>query len=151
MKMNKKGFTLIELLAIIVILAIIAVITVPIILNIIDNARSGAEKDSIVGYGKAVELAYTQYQYDEQLNGAGTSTRKVETAATDGSTIALTGDFSGNLKVDFDGEQVVCAASGNSISNGKIKLVGCTVNGGSTSYVYGNGKACLSSASTDCD
>ena len=54
MKMNKKGFTLIELLAIIVILAIIAVITVPIILNIIDNAKSGAEKDSIIGYGSKV-------------------------------------------------------------------------------------------------
>ena len=38
---KKNGFTLIELLAIIVILAIIAVITVPIILNIIDNAKMG--------------------------------------------------------------------------------------------------------------
>ena len=47
MKMNRKGFTLIELLAIIVILAIIAVITVPIILNIIDNARKGAASNAI--------------------------------------------------------------------------------------------------------
>ena len=47
---KKNGFTLIELLAIIVILAIIAVITVPIILNIIDNSRRGAAKDSAYGY-----------------------------------------------------------------------------------------------------
>ena len=36
-----KGFTLIELLAIIVILAIISAITVPIVLNIIENAKKG--------------------------------------------------------------------------------------------------------------
>lgn len=39
--MNKKrGFTLIELLAIIVILAVIGVITVPLILGIIDDAKT---------------------------------------------------------------------------------------------------------------
>ena len=47
---KKNAFTLIELLAIIVILAIIAVITVPIILNIIENSRKGAAKDSAYGY-----------------------------------------------------------------------------------------------------
>ena len=50
MKKKTKGFTLIELLAIIVILAIIAVITVPIILNVIDNSKKGAAKDSAYGY-----------------------------------------------------------------------------------------------------
>lgn len=54
MKKN-KGFTLIELLAIIVILAIIAVITVPIILNVIDNAKRGVAETSAQGYLKAVE------------------------------------------------------------------------------------------------
>jgi len=58
-KQNKKnGFTLIELLAIIVILAIIAVITVPIILNIIENSRRGAAKDSAYGYKDAINKWY---------------------------------------------------------------------------------------------
>ena len=57
MKKN-KGFTLIELLAIIVILAIIAVITVPIILNIIENSKMGAAKDSAYGYKDSVNKWY---------------------------------------------------------------------------------------------
>ena len=53
-----KGFTLIELLSIIVILAIIAVITVPIILNIIENSKTGATKDSVYGYKDAITNYY---------------------------------------------------------------------------------------------
>jgi len=55
---NKNAFTLIELLAIIVILAIIAVITVPIILNIIENSRRGAAKDSAYGYKDSINKWY---------------------------------------------------------------------------------------------
>ena len=55
---RKKGFTLIELLAIIVILAIIAVITVPIILNIIENAKKGAATNSAYGYEDAISKFY---------------------------------------------------------------------------------------------
>ena len=62
---NKKGFTLIELLAVIVILAIIALIAVPIILNMIENAKKGAAKDSAYGYIEAVET----YQAYEMLKG----------------------------------------------------------------------------------
>lgn len=58
MKKNNKAFTLIELLAIIVILAIIAVITVPIILNIIDNAKMGSVQDSAYGYRDAINKYY---------------------------------------------------------------------------------------------
>ena len=58
MKSKKNAFTLIELLAIIVILAIIAVITVPIILNIIENSRLGAVKDSAYGYKDAINKYY---------------------------------------------------------------------------------------------
>ena len=46
---NKKGFTLIELLAVIIILAVIALIATPIVLNVIDNARKSANKDSAYG------------------------------------------------------------------------------------------------------
>ena len=55
---REKGFTLIELLAIIVILAIIAVITVPIILNIIEDAKKGSITDSAYGYKKAIDQYY---------------------------------------------------------------------------------------------
>ena len=56
--MKEKGFTLIELLAIIVILAIIAVITVPIVLNIIDNAKIGTVRASAYGYKDAINKYY---------------------------------------------------------------------------------------------
>ena len=65
MKKN-KGFTLIELLAIIVILAIIAVITVPIILNVIDNAKRGTAKDSAYGYKDAINKYYVSGMLDDE-------------------------------------------------------------------------------------
>ena len=52
---NKKGFTLIELLAVIVILAIIALIAVPIILNMISQARKSAARSAALGYVDAIE------------------------------------------------------------------------------------------------
>lgn len=55
MKKNNKGFTLIELLAVIVILAIIALIAVPIVLNMISNARKSAAKSSAYGYIQAID------------------------------------------------------------------------------------------------
>ena len=39
-------------------MAIIAVITVPIILNVIDESKKGAVKDSAYGYKKAIESYY---------------------------------------------------------------------------------------------
>ena len=58
MKMERKGFTLIELLAVIVILAIIALIAVPVIMNIIANARKSAAADSAYSIINAGELYY---------------------------------------------------------------------------------------------
>ena len=52
---NKKGFTLIELLAVIVILAIIALIAIPIVLNMINNARKKAAESSAYGFVEAIE------------------------------------------------------------------------------------------------
>ncbi len=52
---NKKGFTLIELLAVIVILAIIALIAVPIVLNMITQARKSAARSAALGYVDAIE------------------------------------------------------------------------------------------------
>lgn len=56
--MNKRGFTLIELLAVIVILAIIALIATPIILGIINDAKSSARKRSAELVYSGVEYAY---------------------------------------------------------------------------------------------
>ena len=52
---NRKGFTLIELLAVIVILAIIALIAVPIVLNMITQARRSAARSAALGYVDAIE------------------------------------------------------------------------------------------------
>ncbi len=54
---NKKGFTLIELLAVIIILAIIALVAIPIILNMIENGRKAAAKDTAYGYIDAIEYS----------------------------------------------------------------------------------------------
>lgn len=81
MKKKTKGFTLIELLAIIVILAIIAVITVPIILDVIDNSKKGAAKDSAYGFKDAVNKYYVSELFNNQnlkLNGDYTITDKGE-------------------------------------------------------------------------
>ncbi|MBQ9071825.1 MAG: prepilin-type N-terminal cleavage/methylation domain-containing protein [Bacilli bacterium] len=56
--MKNKGFTLIELLAVIVILAIIALIATPVILNIIDDARTGAYENSAKLIVSTVEKSY---------------------------------------------------------------------------------------------
>ncbi len=56
--MNKKGFTLIELLAVIVILAIILLIAMPIVLDVINEARRGAFDSSAMGLVKTAENEY---------------------------------------------------------------------------------------------
>ena len=144
-KMNKKGFTLIELLAIIVILAIIAVITVPLILGIIDEAKEKSAISSVVGYGKAVELAYSHYQL-----GTDTSLTNADATSSDlssGSYIKLqVGSDTINLRVDFSGDKVVCSTTdgANKVTGGKITLSGCKINNTGASYVYDNGRGCKS-------
>ncbi len=62
--MNKKGFTLIELLAVIVILAIILLIAMPIVLNILDEARRGAFNATGYGLVKTAENEYLRRSLD---------------------------------------------------------------------------------------
>ena len=66
--MNKRGFTLIELLAVIVILAIIALIAVPIVLNMIENARRSAAKSSAYGYIQAIDDNNELYEMNEDYD-----------------------------------------------------------------------------------
>lgn len=139
MKMNKKGFTLIELLAIIVILAIIAVITVPIILNIIDNARKGAARNSVIGYGKAVELAYTQYLYDSNLGTEPTSTGATSTGKAISISFGSPATTPKTLDINFDGDKVVCSTA--NITDGKVRLTGCKVGDRNETWTYFGGDA----------
>mgnify|MGYP002471564531 CR=1 FL=1 len=48
------------MLAVIVILAVIALIATPIIMNVINDAKEGAEKDSAYGIAKALETEIAQ-------------------------------------------------------------------------------------------
>ena len=57
---KKKGFTLIELLAVIVILAIISLIAVPIVINIINDAKKESLQRSIDLYMDTVQKRITQ-------------------------------------------------------------------------------------------
>ncbi len=135
MKMNKKGFTLIELLATIVILAIIAVITVPIILNIIDNARKGAAKDSVGGYGKSIETAYVKYMYDKELDPNFTE------PATGTNVMVDTQANVKKLNVEYDGTDVTCTSI--AIVDGKVYMYGCHIGTDTTTgtaYYYAQGK-----------
>ena len=95
---KRNGFTLIELLAVIVILAIIALIAVPIILNIIGDAKSSSNERSIELYADAVEKSVATYQLNNNEKISGTFTTEDGKTLTSGTT---------TLKVDYKGK-VVC-------------------------------------------
>ncbi|MFV0249577.1 MAG: prepilin-type N-terminal cleavage/methylation domain-containing protein [Bacilli bacterium] len=70
--MKNKGFTLVELLAVIVVLAVIAVISTPIILGVIETAKQGAAKSSVLGYVDTIEKYAMVSQLDSSkdlING----------------------------------------------------------------------------------
>ncbi len=60
--MKRQGFTLIELLAVIVIIAVVALITIPMILNVIEEARKNSYKESARGYVDAIEKRIVKEQ-----------------------------------------------------------------------------------------
>jgi len=63
--MKRKGFTLIELLAVIIILAVIALIATPIVLNVVNEAKKQANKNSVYGLLDAAKLYYADSMLDE--------------------------------------------------------------------------------------
>ena len=123
MKNNKKGFTLVELLAVIVILAIIALIATPIILNVIDNAKEGAAKNSAYGYIDALEKANAQ----EILKNSEVTVLSGEyTIASSGSVVTYGSDKS--MAVNFKGD---APSDGGTLTytNGKLTGGSITVSG----------------------
>ena len=140
---NKKGFTLIELLAVIVILAIIALIAIPIVLNMINNARKKAAESSAYGFVEAIEynngFAQTEQAGYTEINGtdldATTIDVKVKGKRPTSGTITIENGkvTSANLCVEgytvvYNGKEVASTTKGCSGSS----------NGGSTSGTFGN-------------
>ena len=115
----KKGFTLIELLAVIVILAIISLIAVPIVVNIINDAKTSGKEQSIEMYGSAVEKAVSNYllKYPDKKN------------------ITLK-DLENEKLINYTGERVECDIV-SIRSNGKIYLAECSVGNTNVDYTYG--------------
>ena len=120
MKMNNKGFTLIELLAVIVILAIIALIATPIIMGIIDEAKTQSAKNSAYGYLDSVDKAVVKTSFDK-LSDSSTVTIDVldgsYTISDGGRTLS---DGTDTITISFKGEGpedggILC------YDNGKIK------------------------------
>ena len=124
---KKNGFTLIELLAVIVILAIIALIAVPIIMNVINEAKKGAAKDSMYGYVEAIELEVAKSILTNQNLLTGDYTTKTGDLYS-GSTKVLSVSFKGNRPED--GGTVT-------LTNGSVTKAELTFGGHAVTY---NGK-----------
>ena len=101
---NKKGFTLIELLAVIIILAVIALIATPIVLNVVDNARKSANKDSAYGLLDSAKLYYMESLLDESKSLSGNLIYKINVSGSkpDSGTIYINNKGEIALAVVYD-------------------------------------------------
>ena len=137
MKEKNKGFTLVELLAVIVILALIALIATPIILNVINDAKKQAAKDSAYGYMDAVEKYIVSSELEdksiqdrtysvEELNSMGVS---VKGSTPDNGTIKIENSSVKSYDIGIDGYVV---------SNGKVDKVSTTKSFKNGTAVYYN-------------
>ena len=111
----KRGFTLIELLAVIVILAIIAFIVVPIVLNIINDARASSNLRSAELYLDAVEymIANSILNYGVLKDGVYPVTEDGDICKT-----SLPCTLGNKLKVEVNGKKP---------ASGEITIKGGTV------------------------
>ena len=62
-----KGFTLIELLATIIVISIISLISTPVVVNVIDNSRKEAFKNSAYNMIKSAQLNFQKIKLREKL------------------------------------------------------------------------------------
>ena len=143
---KKKGFTLVELLAVIVILAIIALIATPIILNVINDAKKQAAKDSAYGYMDAVEKYIVSSELEDKSIKDGTYS--VEDL---NKKISVKGSTPDNGNIEIKNKEVKSydiGIDGYVVSNGEVKKVSTTKSFKNGTAVYYNpvsGKKCKSS------
>ena len=121
---KKKGFTLVELLAVIVILALIALIATPIILNVINDAKKQAAKDSAYGYMDAVEKYIVSSELeDKSIQDGRYSVEELNKK------ISVKGSTPDNGNIEIKNSSVKSydiGIDGYVVSNGKVEKVSTT-------------------------
>ena len=148
MKEKNKGFTLVELLAVIVILALIALIATPIILNVINDAKKQAAKDSAYGYMDAVEKYIVSSELEDKSIKDGTY--RVEEL---NKKISVKGSTPDNGNIEIKNSSVKSydiGIDGYVVSNGEVKKVSTTKSFKNGTAVYYNpetGNKCSKEAS----
>ena len=136
MKEKNKGFTLVELLAVIVILALIALIATPIILNVINDAKKQAAKDSAYGYMDAVEKYIVSSELEDKSIKDGTY--RVEDL---NKKISVKGSTPDNGTIKIESKTVKSydiGIDGYAVSNGKVDKVSTTKKFKNGTAVYYN-------------
>ena len=135
MKEKNKGFTLVELLAVIVILALIALIATPIILNVINDAKKQAAKDSAYGYMDAVEKYIVSSELEDKSIKDGTYS--VEELNSMGVSVKGSTPDNGNIEIESGSvKSYDIGIDGYVVSNGEIEKVSTTkkIENGTTVY-----------------
>ena len=136
MKEKNKGFTLVELLAVIVILALIALIATPIILNVINDAKKQAAKDSAYGYMDAVEKYIVSSELEDKSIQDGTY--RVEEL---NKKISVKGSTPDNGNIEIKNSSVKSydiGIDGYVVRNGKVDKVSTTKSFKNGTAVYYN-------------
>ena len=136
MKEKNKGFTLVELLAVIVILALIALIATPIILNVINDAKKQAAKDSAYGYMDAVEKYIVSSELEDKSIQEGTY--RVEEL---NKKISVKGSTPDNGNIEIKNSSVKSydiGIDGYEVNNGEVKKVSTTKSFKNGTAVYYN-------------
>ena len=168
MKEKNKGFTLVELLAVIVILALIALIATPIILNVINDAKKEAAKDSFYGYMDAIEKAiivndideeegfptpdsngcYKLKELNEKVNIKGTKPKIADDAKVclkEGTITSLTGVEVDDFTFNYEDKKLTQTKNGTTEDVKKYKVY---TNGTEIYYNPETGKKCTTAVST---
>ena len=153
--MRRTGFTLIELLAVIVILALIALIAVPIVINMIDDAKKSSEKETIKLYLDTVTKTIakqnlkSKYEPDtctiQQTSGDLTCQSNNEDIIVEGTNkilkIEMKGEKPTNGTLSFsngkiiEGENILLNGLYYQIENGKISEGTTTMVSATTSVI----------------
>ena len=137
MKEKNKGFTLVELLAVIVILALIALIATPIILNVINDAKKQAAKDSAYGYMDAVE----KYIVSSELEDKSIQDRTYSVEELNSMGVSVKGSTPDNGNIEIKNSSVKSydiGIDGYVVRNGKVDKVSTTKKFENGTAVYYN-------------